>query len=85
MRSVCFEPRAWDSYKSLERQQQKKVDTLIKDTQRNGNGGIGHPEPLVGNKAGLYSKRIDDKNRFVFLATDKDVIIYGCSGHYEDK
>jgi toxin YoeB len=85
MRNVIFNPKAWEEYKSLEKSVLKKIDSLITDTQRNGNGGIGHPEPLTGDKSGLYSKAIDKKNRFVFLATDTDVIIYSCIGHYEDK
>ena len=42
----------------------KRVNDLIKDTQRNGNEGIGKPEPLKNNLSGYWSRRIDSrKNR----------------------
>jgi toxin YoeB len=42
-----------------------QIKKLIRDTQRNGTGGLGHPEALSGDLAGLYSKHIDKKNRYL--------------------
>ena len=36
---------------------------LLTDIDRNGNAGLGHPEPLKGNLAGWWSREIDEKNR----------------------
>lgn len=45
--------------------------------------GVGKPEPLKGRKA--FSRRIDDKNRLVYIGNDEhDLIILSCKGYYED-
>ena len=34
---------------------------LLADIERNGNNGIGHPEPLKENLSGYWSRTIDEK------------------------
>jgi len=64
----------------------KKINQLIKDIIRNGNEGIGHPEPLKGNLTGYWSREIDEKNRLVYkILNGGSVEIYQCKGHYNDK
>ena len=64
----------------------KKINNLIKDIIRNGNIGIGSPEPLKGDLSGCWSREIDDKNRLVYrILDDGRVEIIGCLGHYSDK
>ena len=62
----------------------KKINELIKDIQRNGlMNGIGKPEPLKHKKG--YSRRIDDKNRLVYIGlSDGNVEIISCKGHYNE-
>jgi toxin YoeB len=84
MREVAFSPEGWEEYLSLEKKEQKKVNALIKDTQRNGNNGIGHPEPLLGDKKGYFSKEIDKGNRMVYALTDDKIKISSVKGHYDD-
>ena len=63
-----------------------KINQLIKDIIRNGNNGIGAPEPLKGNLSGYYSREIDAKNRLIYKIKDNDDIeIIQCRGHYNDK
>ncbi|PCS10557.1 hypothetical protein RU90_GL001267 [Lactococcus lactis subsp. hordniae] len=45
---------------------------MIKDTKRNGYGGIGKPEPLKDDLQGLWSKRIDIEHRFIFFISGAD-------------
>ena len=64
----------------------KKINKLIEDIVRNGNVGIGHPEPLKGDLTGKWSREIDEKNRLVYqILDDNRVEIYQCRGHYSDK
>ena len=64
----------------------KKTNMLIKDIIRNGNEGIGHPEPLKGDLSGKWSREIDEQNRLVYrILDDNRVEIYLCRGHYNDK
>ena len=64
----------------------KKINQLIKDIIRNGNTGIGHPEPLKHELSGYWSREIDEKNRLVYKILDNgNVLIAHCKGHYKDK
>jgi len=64
----------------------KKINKLVEDIVRNGNTGIGHPEPLKGDLSGKWSREIDEKNRLVYqILGDSRIEIYQCKGHYGDK
>ena len=62
-----------------------KILQLIKDIDRNGYVGIGHPEPLKDNFAGYWSRRIDEKNRLIYKIEDGNIKIIQCGSHYGDK
>ena len=62
----------------------KRINNLIKDTERNPFEGIGKPEPLKGNLSGFWSRHIDDTNRFVYRINNDKLEILSCRGHYED-
>jgi toxin YoeB len=63
-----------------------KINKLILDIIRNGNDGIGHPEPLKHDMSGKWSRKIDDKNRLTYKKHDDGKIeIFNCKGHYGDK
>ena len=55
------------------------------DICRNGNDGIGKPEPLLGNLSGFWSRRINDKDRLVYKIDSDNVYILACRYHYSDK
>ena len=87
MMSVKFSPIALEEFFYLaEREKRvfKALKKIIEDTQRNGTGGLGHPEPLTGNFSGWWSKRIDDGNRMVFRVIDDTVEIIQCYTHYRE-
>jgi toxin YoeB len=84
--NLTFSPRAWYEYTGWQLEDKKilkRINLLIKDIERNGNTGIGKPEPLKGNRAGKWSVRIDSANRLVFSIEDGSLVIYSCAGHYE--
>ncbi len=62
-----------------------KILQLIKDIDRNGYSGIGHPEPLKGNFAGYWSRRIVEKNRLIYKIEGGNILIIQCGSHYGDK
>ena len=79
---------AWKEYlewQSEDKKTLKRINVLVKDIQRNGNTGIGKPEPLVDDKNGWWSRRIDEKNRLVYKINEDSIIIAYCNGHYDDK
>ena len=71
-----FADTGWEDYvywQTEDRKTLKKINQLINDIVRNGNDGIGKPEPLSGNLAGFWSRRINDKDRLIYRI-DKDKI-----------
>ena len=63
----------------------KRINKLILDIERNGYDCISKPEALKGNLSGLYSVRIDGKNRLVFRISNGAIEIAQCKTHYGDK
>ena len=67
---ISFSIQAWEEYlyfQSQDKKTLKKINELIKDIERNGVlNGIGKPEKLTNNLSGLYSRRINDKDRLVY-------------------
>ncbi len=86
---ITFTAKALNEYiewQTEDKRTLKKINQLIKDIIRNGNDGIGSPEPLKGNLSGFWSREIDSKNRLIYCITDNEVIeIIQCRGHYNDK
>jgi len=61
----------------------KRINLLIKDILRNGNIiGIGKPESLKYEFQGFYSRRIDDKNRLIYIKDDSGLSVISCRYHY---
>ena len=86
--SIQFEDSAWEQFiywQGEDKKTLKKINKLIVDIQRNGNNGIGHPEPLKDNLSGLWSREIDEKNRLIYKIDGDCVRIYQCKNHYSDK
>lgn len=67
---ISFSIQAWKEYLYFQTQDKKtlkKINELIKDIERNGAlNGIGKPEKLTDNLSGLYSRRINGKDRLVY-------------------
>ena len=79
---------AWEQYLYWQDQDKKtlrKLNKLLTDIDRNGNSGLGHPEPLKGNLSGWWSREIDEKNRLIYKIEDGYIKIYQCKNHYQDK
>ena len=86
---ISFTETAWSDYLYWERQDKKtlkRINNLIEDIERNGQDGIGKPEPLRNELSGWWSRRIDDNNRIVYRLIGNDAVeISQCRGHYGDK
>ncbi|MCK9220923.1 MAG: Txe/YoeB family addiction module toxin, partial [Bacteroidales bacterium] len=57
---VTFSQNAWEDYISWQSEDKKilkKINSLIKEIQRNPYDGIGKPEPLKYDLSGLWSRR----------------------------
>jgi len=86
---VSFTLDAWNEYTAWQTEDKrtiKKINILVKDIIRNGNTGIGRPEPLTGDLSGYWSRKIDEKNRLTYkILENGNVLVAHCKGHYGDK
>lgn len=81
-----FSAYAWDDFTAWtveDRKIVKKINMLLKDIERNGNEGMGKPEPLKHELSGYWSRRITDKDRLIYRIDEDTIYIIGCKGHYE--
>ena len=86
MKKIWFE-EAWEDYlwwQTQDKKTLKRINALIQDAERDGYDGLGKPEPLKGPLSGLWSRRIDEKNRLVYRISDGVLEIVSCKGHYHD-
>ena len=82
-----FSEIAWEDYCYWQTQDKKtirRINLLIKDIERNGNEGIGKPEPLKGDLSGYWSRRIDECNRLVYKIEGNTIKIAQCGSHYRE-
>lgn len=83
---ISFRERAWQDYlywQATDKQILKRINTLIKDIQRNPFVGIGKPEPLKHQFAGFWSRRINDEHRLVYTFIESELVIIQCRYHYD--
>ena len=86
MQKVWFD-EAWEDYlywQTQDRKTLRRINLLMQNIERNNFTGIGKPEPLKGEFAGFWSRRIDETNRFVYRIRDGRLEILSCRGHYND-
>ena len=82
---LIWDDNAWQDYLWWQQQDRKilkRINLLLQDITRNGNEGIGKPEPLKYDFAGYWSRRITDEHRLVYKVTDTEVRIATCRYHY---
>jgi toxin YoeB len=82
---IIFAEKAWEDYlfwQETDKKTLKRINVLLRDIVRNGNDGIGKPEPLKYRDG--WSRRIDEVNRLVYLLKSESIEILQCKGHYDD-
>jgi toxin YoeB len=82
---LTFDARGWDDYQhwvETDRVMLRKVNGLIKECLRHPFEGTGKPEPLRGDLAGAWSRRIDREHRLVYVVTADAVEVVQCRYHY---
>jgi toxin YoeB len=86
---VAFSDIAWNEHQSFLKTNKKlfdKVNKLIESIIKDPFKGLGKPEPLKYRMSGLWSRRIDDKNRLLYkIVDDQNILIVRCEGHYDKK
>lgn len=88
--NLLWYPTAWNAYLDWDEVDPTitaKINELIKDISRNSFRGVGKPEPLRGEYAGWWSRRINSRHRLVYRilgsGRDQRIEIVACREHYE--
>ena len=83
---LTFHAHGWEDYLHWQRTDPKmlrKVNGLIKECKRSPFEGTGKPEPLKGDLAGWWSRRLDQEHRLVYRVEDDALLIAQCRHHYD--
>ena len=83
--TLIFAEKAWEDYlywQKTDRQVLKRINTLIKEIQREPFEGIGKPEPLKHALSGYWSRRINDEHRIVYKVNQDSLLIAQLRYHY---
>jgi toxin YoeB len=81
-----FADQAWEDYLYWQTQDRniiKRINALVKDTERSPYEGIGKPEPLKHSLAGYWSRRINDEHRMVYKVENDSLLLAQLRFHYE--
>lgn len=86
---IGWSERGWDQYLSWQiedRNVLRRINRLVEAIRRDPFVGEGKPEPLGGDLAGFWSRRITDGHRLVYQVrgkgTDRVLLIAQCKYHY---
>ncbi|MEU4179287.1 Txe/YoeB family addiction module toxin [Streptomyces sp. NPDC026589] len=80
-----WDQSSWDDYvwwQNQDRKILKRINALLQDIARNGNEGMGKPEPLKHGFQGYWSRRITDEHRLIYKVAADEVRIAACRYHY---
>ena len=81
-----FTENGWEDYmywQLTDKKMVKKIKSIIKDIERNPYEGIGKPEPLRFDLAGLWSRRINSEHRLIYKIEGNSMFILACRHHYD--
>jgi toxin YoeB len=83
---------AWEDYlywQEGDRGVLSRINALLQDIRRNPFKGIGKPEPLRGDLAGWWSRRITGDHRLIYRARgsgdEQRIEIVACRYHYSHR
>ena len=87
--NVVFSAHAWEDYQhwcETDRKTLLRLNKLIEECRRHPFKGSGKPEPLRGELTGLWSRRINQRDRLVYRVAGQDrdqpLEIAQCREHY---
>ena len=90
MYAITYSSQAEEDLRKLKRSEPdafRKATKLLNELMEHPTTGTGHPEPLRGDCAGQWSRRITDKHRLVYEINETEVVVLVLTayGHYDDK
>ncbi len=86
-RTLSWTIAAWNDnlyWRGQDKRTLRRINRLVEDVLRSPFSGVGRPEALKGNLAGFWSRRIDERHRFVYAIDDQRVTVISCRYHYDE-
>lgn len=85
-RKLAWTTEGWEDYlywQTQDRKTLRRINQLTADILRDDPfEGIGKPEALKHALAGAWSRRIDEANRLVYVASDTHITVLQARYHY---
>ncbi len=89
MRSLVFEGNTWLAYEKIRSRDKKLHQSLCRVLKellrRDPTQGTGKPEKLKHGLAGLWSRRLNQKDRLIYSFDEDSIYIFAIGGHYHDR
>lgn len=85
MRNLQFTPTAFAQFTEWATADKKLFQRLVRlldEVCRVPFAGIGKPELLKGDLAGLWSRRLNDEHRLIYKVTAEVIVVIACHDHY---
>jgi len=82
---LAWSKMGWEDYlywQATDKKILKRINTLLKNIEREPFTGLGAPEQLKHQWSGYWSRRIDREHRLVYKVTDDTLFIAQCRYHY---
>lgn len=82
---VLFIDEAWEDYfywQNNDKKILKKINSLLKEIDRDPFNGMGSPEPLKHDLSGYWSRRITLEHRLVYRVFEGQIRVIQCRYHY---
>jgi toxin YoeB len=83
---IIYQPKALDDLKYWKKSGQKQIQSrilaILQSIQETPYEGIGKPEPLKHNWAGMWSRRISYGHRLIYEIKNNEIHIYSLRDHY---
>jgi toxin YoeB len=74
-------------HKSGNRASIKKIGQILSELSEHPYSGLGQPEELKYNLQGLWSRKVNKKDRIIYCVNEDvvTVFVFSAMGHYSDK
>ncbi|SEK95572.1 toxin YoeB [Roseovarius azorensis] len=82
---LAFRAQAWAQYlywQQTDKAMLRKINRLLEECLRHPFEGTGKPEPLRGDLAGFWSRRMERAHRLIYRAAQEALEIVQCRYHY---
>lgn len=85
--NLAFTPTGWDDlnyWSDKDRASRRRVRALLKEVLRTPFEGTGKAEPLKYQLGNVWSRRITQEHRLVYVVEDDQIVVLAARFHYSE-